>query len=217
MKKKEFNIGQNFYTNAGKWLCTDIGSRTIIAIQLNQEDPENYNGPPYSISECVFDEYDLDGCSLKPAEFEENHNEIFKSKKFNEIYDALMFVSGAGGYGENSAILDKQTGKIYLRSDLCDIDEMEELADEDYDSAIHIDIPHKNDLDLGRNLVFKFAEQFIPDDYEKVERIFRKRGAYSRYKALLESRGILEQWYDFENQREQTALLEWCEENEIEC
>lgn len=65
MKKEEFYIGVEFYTGAGKWRCTDVGSRVIIAIKLNQDDPRNYNGPPYSICEMVFDEYDITGCCLK--------------------------------------------------------------------------------------------------------------------------------------------------------
>jgi uncharacterized protein UPF0158 len=215
MEKKEFHIGQDFYTKAGKWRCTDIGTRVIVAIQLNQEDSRNYNGPPYSIPEQVFDEYDIEGCSLGATEIEEKTDEIIKSKKFNEIHDALMFVSGAG-YGENCALMNKQTGKIYFRSELGGIDELDELSDEDRDSTIYIEIPHKNDLQLGRDLVFDFVEQYIPEDENKVEQIFRKRGAYSRYKDLLESRGLLQKWYDFENLREQMALLEWCKENEID-
>ncbi len=214
MDKKQFKIGQEFYTNSGQWRCTDIGTRVIIAIHLNQDDVRNYNGPPFSIPEHVFDEYDIEGCSLDAADFEENTDEPIKSQKFNEILDALMFVS-AMGYGENTAILDKQTGKIYFHSDFGDFDELEQLSDEDYDSTIHIDIPHKNDLDLGRDLVFEFVEQFMPEEDEKVSQIFRKRGAYSRYKDLLEYRGMLQKWHDFENQREQLALLEWCKENEI--
>lgn len=214
MEKEEFNIGQVFYTNTGKWRCTDIGARVIVAIHLDQQDPRNYNGPPYSIAEHVFDEYDIEGCSLDSTKFEENTDEILKSQKFNEIHDSLMFVSAAG-YGESSAILNKQTGKIYYRSELGDIDEQEELSEEEYDSTIHIEIPHKNDLELGRNLVFEFVDQFIPEDSNKVDQIFRKRGAYSKYKDFLESRGILQKWYDFENQREQLALLQWCKENEI--
>ena len=126
-----------------------------------------------------------------------------------------MFVSSTS-YGENSALLDKQTGKIYFRSELGGIDEQEELSEEEYNSPIHIEISHKNDLGLGRDLVFEFVEQFIPEDEHKVDQIFRKRGAYSRYKDLLESRGKLQKWYDFENQREQLALLQWCKENKID-
>jgi hypothetical protein len=35
-------------------------------------------------------------------------------------------------------------------------------------------------------------------------------------KDLLESKGALENWYDFENKCQTAALKEWCEENDIE-
>lgn len=215
MKKEEFKLGTKFYTATGKWRCTDIGTRVIVAIHLNQEGHENYNGPPYSIPENVFDEYDLEGCSLDPTEFEDRNEKFVKSKIFSDIEDALMFVSSSG-YGENSALLDKSTGKIYYRSEYGGLDEFEEVPEDEYNPDIHIEIPHKNDLNLGRDLVFKFVEKFIPDDYERVDKIFRKRGAYSRYKDLLDSRGVLQKWYDFENQRQQSALLQWCRENDID-
>ena len=69
MKKEEFRIGLEFYTGSGKWRCTDIGTRVIVAIKLDQDDPRYYNGPPYSIVESAFDEYDMRGCSLDPADF----------------------------------------------------------------------------------------------------------------------------------------------------
>jgi hypothetical protein len=215
MKKEEFKLGTEFYTATGRWRCTDIGTRVIVAIQLNQDDPRNYNGPPYSIPESIFDEYDLEGCSPDPIEYEGGKEKIVKSKIFSDIEDALMFVSSSG-YGENSALLDKSTGKIYYRSAYGDVDEFEEFPEDEYDPNIHIEIPHKNDLDLGKDLIFEFVEKFLPDDYERVNKIFRKRGAYSRYKDLLDHRGVLQKWYDFENQREQSVLLQWCEENEID-
>ena len=76
MNKKEFEIGQDFYTATGKWRCTDIGTRVIVAIHLHQEDLKNYGGPPYSIPENVFDEYDMEGCSLDPSEFEEKKDQL---------------------------------------------------------------------------------------------------------------------------------------------
>lgn len=69
MNKDDFSIGLIFYTGAGMWRCTDVGSRVIVAIKLNQKDERNYNGPPYSICESVFDEYDIGGCSLDADEF----------------------------------------------------------------------------------------------------------------------------------------------------
>ncbi len=132
---------------------------------------------------------------------------------FSEIENAFMYV-GSAMYGMNSAVLCKDTGKILYRSDMAGIDETEDEDDLDPDQCI--EIPHKNDLDLGGNLVFEFVEEYIPDDYERVREIFRRSGAYSRYKALLERRGLLKEWYDIENSREERALRNWCEENEIE-
>lgn len=69
MNKEEFQIGLEFYTATGKWRCTDIGTRVIVAIKLYQNNPSWYNGPPYAVAEVVFDEYDLGGCSLELDEF----------------------------------------------------------------------------------------------------------------------------------------------------
>ncbi len=218
MKKIDFKIGQTFYTETSKWRCTDIGSRVIIAIELNQENSQDYSGPPYSSAEYIFNEDKIEDCSLDPDEFTqdtENIDEIIKSQLFDDIYNGFMFAN-IGGCGENSAILNKQTGKIYYCSDLSGIDEFDEISEEDYDPNIHIEIPHKNELDLGRNLVFEFVEQFMPEEADKVGQIFRKRGAYSRYKDLLDSKEMLPKWYDFENRREQLELIEWCKENEID-
>jgi len=132
---------------------------------------------------------------------------------FSEIEAAFMYVASAM-YGMNSAVLCKDTGKILYRSDMAGIDEIEDEEDLDWDQCI--EIPHKNDLGLGRNLVFEFVEEFLPDDYERVRKMFRRSGAYANYKALLERRGLLEKWYDLENSREEKALREWCNENEIE-
>ena len=62
MKKSDFRIGDEFFTAAGRWQCTDIGTRTIIAIKKNMDDESWYNGPPYAVAEEVFHEYDFEGC-----------------------------------------------------------------------------------------------------------------------------------------------------------
>ncbi len=46
--------------------------------------------------------------------------------------------------------------------------------------------------------------------------MFRKKGAYGRFKHFLESNDMLQTWYDFENEQEEKALREWCKENGIE-
>lgn len=70
MTTTDFRIGIEFYTASGKWRCTDVGTRVVAAIKLDQDDPRNYNGPPYSIAEIVMDEYDMEGCSLDSKDFE---------------------------------------------------------------------------------------------------------------------------------------------------
>jgi len=69
MTKNDFHIGREFYTGSGKWRCTDIGTRVIVAIKLDKDDPSWYAGPPYAVVEDVFDEFDMGGCSLDPEAF----------------------------------------------------------------------------------------------------------------------------------------------------
>lgn len=77
-------------------------------------------------------------------------------------------------------------------------------------------MPDKRDLDLGKKLVLDFVFSHIPDENEFVESVFRKRGAYARYKDLLVRKGLLEIWYEFENNAQKKALREWCKDKGIE-
>jgi hypothetical protein len=56
-----------FDTPSGKWRCTDVGTRVVVAIKLDAPDETWYSGPPYAICECVFDESDLEGCNSSPS------------------------------------------------------------------------------------------------------------------------------------------------------
>jgi len=132
---------------------------------------------------------------------------------FREIQDAFFFVN-SDEYGLNIAILCKDTGQIFYRSESETIDEIDDEDELDCDEIIRI--PHKNDLGLGRELVFEFAGQHLADEYQHVQQIFQSRGAYGRFKDLLEHRGLLQSWYDFENRREEEELLQWCVDEEIE-
>lgn len=76
--------------------------------------------------------------------------------------------------------------------------------------------PIKNDLNLGQQLVFEFVEANLPEESDAVRQIFAHRGAYSAFKYLLQSKSLLQSWYDFESEWEKEELLQWCEDNEIE-
>jgi hypothetical protein len=132
--------------------------------------------------------------------------------KFSDIEDAFFFVS-SDNYGMHTALLNKDTGQLYYRSAMGDLDEMD---DEDFDWNNCISIPHRNDLGMGQELVFEFVKNHLVDEYDQVRQIFKKRGAYGNFKNLLASRDLLQNWYDFENQQEARALRNWCEENGIQ-
>lgn len=74
-------------------------------------------------------------------------------------------------------------------------------------------VPGKYDLNLGRGLVIDFAYRHISDDIDRVQGYFRRSGAYSRFKDILDRRGLLERWYEFEEEAKERALREWGEEN----
>lgn len=70
---KSLKIGDKFTTPYGYdetkfWKVTDIGSRVIVAIEIGTpsmtHDPSWGNGPPYAVSEIVFDEDDYDIITL---------------------------------------------------------------------------------------------------------------------------------------------------------
>jgi len=110
--------------------------------------------------------------------------------QLNELELAFDFVSSSAPF-THSAYISRTTGEIFWQSDL--IDEEEELPDDLGHPEHYIEIPHKSDLDLGKRLVLRFVARRLPKEYENVEDIFRRKGAYSRYKALLdESKGQLE-------------------------
>jgi hypothetical protein len=88
MKHKDFRIGGYFYMSAHKYLCTDIGTRTICAVRADYAEVtsscngkrstrtqkltrEVIGGPPYWLEEMVIDEYDMVVCfkTKKAAEF----------------------------------------------------------------------------------------------------------------------------------------------------
>ena len=54
MTRDDFRIGKEFYTATGKWRCTDIGTRVIVAIRLDKDDVSWYAGPPFAVAESVF-------------------------------------------------------------------------------------------------------------------------------------------------------------------
>jgi hypothetical protein len=130
------------------------------------------------------------------------------SVTFDDLRNAFEFVS-AGQKFEHEACICTNTGSIYYASLMSGLNEFPDDVDESDD---YIGVPHKNDLDLGRNLVFAFVDEHLPNQSNAVRDIFRSKGAYRRFRDMLESRGILDKWYAFEASATEAALRAWCEE-----
>ncbi|MCD4748615.1 MAG: hypothetical protein K8R59_04500 [Thermoanaerobaculales bacterium] len=126
--------------------------------------------------------------------------------KFSDVEEAFHFVSAHGQF-EASAYVSRKTGETFCVSDNL---EEEELPEDLFESDDYAEIPHKNDLDLGRVLVYRFIDGTVPDHSGEVREIFSRRGAYGRYKSFLDRKGLLDGWHRFEEQETQRALREWC-------
>jgi hypothetical protein len=129
----------------------------------------------------------------------------------SELRDAIDFVS-FGEVGEHSAYICRATGKIYWVTGDSSLDEEEDLPDDLEASDRYIAVPHKKELDLGRRLALRFARRELPDDCETIAGFFRRRGAYARFKDLLERRGMLSRWYEHGEMATGEALLVWCDD-----
>lgn len=73
MKHSDFKIGMEFKADIGRYRCTDVGTRVIVAIKLaTDNEPADtiqardragwFRGPPYPLAEQVFDEFDQEAC-----------------------------------------------------------------------------------------------------------------------------------------------------------
>jgi hypothetical protein len=88
MELSDFAIGETFWTPAGAFRCTDIGTRVVVAVKLGppevsraesvdgelritkqiDHDASWLNGPPYNVEEVIFDANGLLGCFRTEAE-----------------------------------------------------------------------------------------------------------------------------------------------------
>ena len=128
--------------------------------------------------------------------------------KYADLEFEFNSVSSGDPY-DHTVYISRSTGQTYFRSDMADVDELPDDVEENDD---YVEIPHKHDLDLGKNLVWEFVDLQIPGLKNKVQGIFSRRGAYSRYKAFLADLELLDAWHRLEDERRKEALLTWCKD-----
>lgn len=132
--------------------------------------------------------------------------------KFSDILDGYEFCA-FGALMEAQAFLSLERGTVHIVSGDIPLDE--ELP-EDIASGPYLALPDKSELGLGRGLAIEFAEEHLPGDVHTIVGFFRKRGAYGNFKSLLERKGLLQAWFDYENSATESRLREWCVNNGIE-
>jgi hypothetical protein len=128
----------------------------------------------------------------------------------DELLSAYEWVSaGEAAAVDAEAYINRIDGQIHWCGEGVDEERPEDMED----GTVHIAVPHRSELDLGRPLALRFAEEHLPRSREEVDGYFRKRGAYSRFKSLLERVGQLDAWYQYEQAAKEEALRKWCAEN----
>ena len=133
------------------------------------------------------------------------------SVSMTELEIAFQFLQDMSN---DAVYVSTRTGRIYVIHD-------DMKADEDVPEDIDISeefarLPDKREFDLGNELAYRFTEIEIPHEYENVRNIFHHKGAYGRFKHLLESNKLLQRWHQFEQEQTEAALREWCEQNGLE-
>ena len=124
-----------------------------------------------------------------------------------DLENAMILADDPG----SEAWVSLETGHVYIRSDL--VGELEPLPDDLGEAGHYIPVPGQRTLDLGQALVIDFVRRHMPSDEDAVRQIFRRAGAYGRFSALVDKRGLRDRWHAFREQRTLDAMRAWCEEH----
>jgi len=138
--------------------------------------------------------------------------------KFSDVLDLFELVN-FGSQFDHEGYICKSSGKTYFRSNFCDDEELPDDINNDINNDIndekYLSIPHKSELDLGINLPFDFIQEYLPTEYDNVRSIFSRKGAYAKFKLLLDHTGKVDEWHIFEAKRTEQAVRGWCLEQDI--
>jgi hypothetical protein len=130
-----------------------------------------------------------------------------------ELVDAYEWASAGGAY-DSAAYIDRATGRTWLVTDMDDVGE--EPPEDIDDESLYLPVPNQHELDLGRALALRFAQEHLPQRFEQVGDYFRKSGAFGRFKSLLDGAGQLDAWHAYEAKGVEDALRTWADANGIE-
>ncbi|GAB4248019.1 hypothetical protein [Deferrisoma sp.] len=138
--------------------------------------------------------------------------------KLDDLHEAYVFVESSG-FVEHLAFVHRPTGAIWFWSEdlgWLDEDGPEGIEDPGRLGEDYVPVPGRHELALGSRLVREFVDRRIPEEAGRVAAFFRRKGAYRRFKAFLEERGLLDDWHRFEEEAQKEALRAWAEREGIE-
>jgi hypothetical protein len=126
------------------------------------------------------------------------------------LLDAHEWVSaGEVSALDGKAFIHRLTGIIYWVGEGVEEEPPEDIED----GTLYIAVPSQSEFNLGRALAIRFVEEHLPRSVDTVYDYFRRRGAYARFKDLLDRAGQLDAWHAYEQRAKEEALSEWCAEN----
>ncbi len=129
----------------------------------------------------------------------------------DELIQALDWVSDLLN-SENMAFVCRESGRIYMTSeDDFGVELEPDLPSDIDDVEKYAIVPSRQDLRLGKRLAVRFVQTSLPERLEETYEMFAARGAYARFKDMLEREQALDAWYAFEAEAVERGLREWAE------
>lgn len=134
----------------------------------------------------------------------------------DELILALDWVSDVSA-SENMAFVCRETGRVFMTSDEDDGVELEpDLPLDLEDVSKYAMVPTRQELRLGKRLAVRFVQASLPERVEETYAMFAARGAYARFKDMLEREQALDAWFAFEAEAVEHGLREWAESEGLE-
>lgn len=128
-----------------------------------------------------------------------------------ELTLALEWVSDLSA-SENMAFVCRESGRVYMTSEEDFGVELEpDLPSDIDDIEKYAIVPSRQDLRLGKRLAVRFVQASLPGRLEETYTMFAARGAYARFKDMLEREQALDAWYAFEAEAIERGLREWAD------
>lgn len=132
--------------------------------------------------------------------------------KLGVILDAIEMADDNYTY-----FLDLETGEsVFLADELVTGLDNEGLEDEiEENLERYLRLPTKFEIHE-----YHIMEEFIwtlkGDRADKLEHAIQGRGAFRRFKDMVDRMGISQQWYDFQAEYYRKLAIEWCQEHGLE-